>query len=246
MTETSAPTQDPSDEILARERRKQRTTVAVVFVSLFVIVGLVIGLALVVNANKPESRGAQVPTYDSYRTAWESAMAKASVEASFPAEPVALTDIRATGMHTFSATFTAEEISALLTMHTFAYEVNGDDVSLQLPKVTFPAEDTAEFDGYLVYGGTRYRARTTAPVTYEGSDVAIDAGGAELTVEGFNVGGDRRDQALDLVGDYLNALLAAAPQLTVENARIVYGGVEVDGMAPDSIEFPSQESSSAR
>lgn len=226
---------------MAREQRQQRIVVVVVLLSLVAIVGLAIGFALVVSANRPESKGAPVVTYDSYRTAWESAMAKASVETTFPLEPVPLADLQAYGMHTFSATFTAEEISALLTMHPFSYELNGGTVSLQLPVVGFPAAGRGSFEGYLVYGGTRYKARTDGPVTYEGGDVVVDSGAAELTVEGFGVGGDKRDQALGLVGDYLSALIGAAPQLTIESARIVDGGVEVEGMAPDSIVFPEAD-----
>lgn len=238
MTDTTAPDQDPSDAIMARERRRQRITVAVVFGSLFAIVGLVIGFALVVNANKPESRGVQAVTYDAYREPWEAAMAKASVVATFPAEPVSLVELQADGMHAFQATFTAEEISALLTMHPYVYELNGNEISLKTPAVGFPEADTGSFEGYLVYGGSRYKARATAPASYSDGDIEIGTSGAELTVEGFGVGGDRRTQALGGISDYLNALLDAAPQLTVTSARIVEGGLEVEGMAPDSIGFP--------
>lgn len=233
---------DPSDEILARYRRKQRITIVVIVTSLVLIVAAAIGFALLVNANRPETGGTVVQTYDAYREAWESAMAKASVEATFPAEPIALQDLRATGMHEFSATFTGEELSALLTMHPFEYEVGDSSVSLQSPSVSFPAEDTGSFDGRLSYAGSRYRARAEGPVRYAGGSIEIDADASELSVEGFGVGGDRRDQALRMVARYLNALLAAAPQLTVDSARIVEGGVEVSGMAPDAIEFDADSS----
>lgn len=229
------------DDLTAKARRQQRVTLMVIVGSFVLIIALVVGFALFVNANRPEPKGPAVVTFDSYEADWTSAMAKAGVEATFPVEPVALTDLEADGMHPFSATFTAEEISALLTMHPFAYEINGGEVSLQRPVIGFPAPGLGSFAGKLVYGTTGYSARAEAPASYAVGAIVIDAADASLTVEGFGVGGERRDQAIGAVEDYLNALVRAAPRLTVERAEITAQGLEVEGIAPDRLIFPAPE-----
>ncbi len=227
------------EDLMAKYRRQQRRTMIVVFGSLILIVGLVIGFALVINANKPEPQGAVAVTYESYQTAWESAMAKAGVEATFPVDPVNLADVQATGMQDFSATFTAEEITALLVMYPFEYDSKEGTVALQDSDVSFPAPGRGGFTGRLAAQGSRYKVQAEAPVALEGGKIAVSSEGSVLKVEGFGVGGDKRDQALAFVEDYLNALLAAAPRLTITSAEIVEGGVQVDGTCPVSLEHPA-------
>lgn len=225
---------------LAPYRRQQRITAIIVALSFAAIVIFVIGFLWLFN--RAQSR-ADAPvaavSYESYRSAWESAMAKASVEATFPVEPVNLADVRATGVHEFSATFTAEEIGALLTMYRSDYSVRGSSVSIESAVVGFPARDRASIGAWLLFDGSRYNMKAEAPVTYKDGRVVAQSEGADLTVEGFGVKGDRRAQAIDLIANFLNAHMRAAPNLFVDEARIVEGGVEVTGRAPVSLTHPT-------
>ena len=52
------------------------------------------------------------------------------------------------------------------------------------------------------------------------------------------MGGENRERAGEGILTYFNRYLGAAPGLTVEEARIVSGGLEVRGTAPERIEHP--------
>ncbi|MDP2182139.1 MAG: hypothetical protein Q8K99_06185 [Actinomycetota bacterium] len=225
---------------MAPYRRQQRVTAIVVALSFAAIVVFVGGFLWLFN--RAQSRTPAPPaavSYESYRSAWESAMAKAGVEATFPVEPVNLADVRATGVHEFTATFTAEEIGALLTMYRSDYTVEGGSISVESAVVGFPADDRASIDGRLVFDGSRYGLKAEASVTYKDGRIVAQSEGADLTVEGFGVKGDKRAQAIDLVANFLNAHVRAAPNLIVDEARVVEGALEVTGRAPVKIEHPT-------
>jgi len=209
-------------------------------VAVVALVALAALIALVVWAvgvsNRPAPR-AEPPRFDRFERAWSSAMAKAGVEATFPAGPVEVTTVVATGRVPFEATFTAEEMTALVNVYPFTTDIAGQTISLGNPEVGFPAAGVGTLAGSLETGGSRYDAVITAPVTWGLSGIE-SPGATELTVEGFSVGGDRRRQATTALIEYLNAYVVAAPGLSVDGAEIVDGGVRVSGFAPASIEHP--------
>ena len=165
-------------------------------------------------------------------------MAKAGVEATFPAGPVDLTQVSPSGSEPFEATFTAEEITALLNVYRYEADLSGQSVSFTRAQAAFPKPGVGALAGTLSAQGSNYSAEIAGPVTYAAT--GIDSPGAtSLKVEGFNVGGARRRQASDAVIAYLNLYLRAAPGLTIEDARIVADGVYVKGSAPTRLEHPA-------
>jgi hypothetical protein len=205
---------------------------AVVFVVLAGVVGLIVWAV-----SSSGSASAPRPGFERFEPAWQSAMAKASVEATFPAGPVDLTQVRATGSQPFEATFTAEEISALVSVYRFEMTVSGEKVALGDAEIGFPEDGIGELDAELYARGSRYRAKATAPVTYVDGEIT-SPGLSSLRVEGFSVGGNNREMASEGIFLYLNRYLAAAPGLVVEEARIVEGGLVVTGTAPERLEHP--------
>lgn len=173
-----------------------------------------------------------------YEPAWSSAMAKAGVEATFPPSPVDVSEVRATGKQPFEATFTAEEISALMNVYRYEGEIQQQRFSLRRVKASFPSDGVGSLSGSLIAGNTSYFARIEGPVTY--SPTGIDSPGAtKLEVEGFTVSGERRTQASDAVIAYLNMYVRAAPGLIVERAEIVDDGLSVKGSAAQRLEHPA-------
>jgi hypothetical protein len=165
-------------------------------------------------------------------------MAKAGVEATFPAGPVDITQVSPSGSVPFEATFTAEEITALLNVYRYQADLTGQSVSFTRASAAFPRPGVGALSGTLSAGGSNYSAEIEGPVTYTAT--GIDSPGAtSLKVEGFNVGGERRRQASDAVISYLNLYVRAAPGLTIEDARVVADGVYVKGSAPALLEHPA-------
>ncbi len=173
------------------------------------------------------------------QSAWSSAMAKAGVEATYPAGPVDVTKVRATGSHPFSATFTAEEVSALLAVYRFSTESAGAKVGLKRAQVGFPEAGVAQIDATMRVDDSSYSAKALAPVVFENGRVRLSKSGAEASVEGFKLKGGQLGQLVSVTESYLNDFIAAAPGLRIESARIVNGGIEMTGTAPTRIENPS-------
>jgi len=224
-----------------RARSKRRAWI--IGGSVILLVALIVGglVALVVWAkgrDKPVTTRTAA-SFASYQGAWESAMTKAGVEATYPEGPVDLEQVRPTGGQPFSATFTAEEMAALLAVYRYSSDAFGGDVELRNIEVGFPSQGRASLSGTLTLNGNSYTAVIEAPAYFARDRVVLGRRDARLTVEGFSVGGARREQALRTFADYLNAMLKAAPGLTVEKAQIVEGGVRVEGLAPTKIEHPA-------
>ncbi|MBE0416822.1 MAG: hypothetical protein IBX63_03570 [Coriobacteriia bacterium] len=205
---------------------------AVAFVVLAGLVGLI---AWAISSSG--SASAPRPGFERYESAWESAMRKASVKATFPAGPVDLTLVRTFGSQSFEATFTAEEMAALMSVYRYETSVSGESFSIGDVSVAFPDEDVAALNVTLFTEGSRYKAKAEAPFAYDGGRIT-SPGLTSLRVEGFSVSGARRDQAGGALIDYLNRYLSAAPGLSVDEARITTDGLAVKGSAPMSIEHP--------
>jgi len=229
--EPAAPTPAPQN----RSRTAARVAIVVVLLSLLGLTALVIWAVSVARRPSPP---VEAPRFDRFERAWSSAMAKAGVEATFPAGPVEVTQLTATGRAPFEATFTAEEITALINVYPYRTDIGGQAIAFQDPIVELPEPGVGSLSGKLETGGSTYDAAITAPVTYGAAGIE-SPGATELTVEGFSVGGDRRSQATGAVIGYLNSYVLAAPGLTVDSAEIVDGGLRVSGFAPASIEHPA-------
>jgi len=208
----------------------------VVLLAVAGIVGLIVWAVVTSDRAAPVSH--PEPSFESYEPGWTSAMAKAGVEATFPGGPVELTEVRPTGRRPFEATFTAEEITALLNVYRFEADLGGQSVSISDATAEFPAPGVGALSGTLSAGGSTYSAAIEGPLVHTAK--GIDSPGAtSLTVEGFGVGGERRRQATEAMVAYLNRYLMAAPGLTVQSARILEGGLQVSGTAPASLEHPA-------
>lgn len=202
-----------------------------------VVVGFVALIAWALwTAGKP-TPSAPAPRFDRFQSAWASAMAKAGVEATFPVDPVEVTSLQSSGRQSFEATFTAEEITALLNVYPYRGEIAGAEVSLTSAEVEFPDAGRVRLSGSLVADGSGYSAVAEAPVSYADGEIT-SRGLTSLTVEGFNISGGRRTQAGDGLLQYFNAYLDATPGLTVEVAEVVEGGIVVKGFAPVALTNP--------
>jgi hypothetical protein len=176
--------------------------------------------------------------FEQYREAYESAVAKAGVEATFPPEPVALDKLEAEGSHPFEALFTAEEATALLAMHPLIATVEGSQVSLIEPELLFAEGAAMTIGGRILADGRRFRAQIEGPVGFDPDSGVTSPGATEAKVEGFSANESQRSQATDLVLDYGNEYLDAAPGLSVESVTIDSDGVTVAGQAPDRLLTP--------
>jgi hypothetical protein len=219
-------------------KRRRRAVVIGVLVAAAVIAGLTALVVWAVRVSHTAPPVAEAPAFTRFKPAWASAMAKAGVEATFPVAAVDLTQVIARGRVPFEATFTAEEVTALLNVYRYRADLAGQQVSFLEPVVAFPEAGTGSLGGRLQAADSVYSASITGPVVYTAT--GIDSSGAtELTVEGFSVGGERRAQATDAVIAYLNLYVHDAPGLTVESAQIVDGGLHVKGSAPARLEHPA-------
>lgn len=222
----------------AKPKRSRRGLwIAVGVLAAVLVVGGLVGIVVwsLGQDNTPPS-GAELLA--SYRTAWSSAMTKASVEASFPAEPVDVTALKAAGQHDFEATFTAEEITALV--NVYRYAPSGQAVTLQEVSVRFPGAGQAALSGSAEINGSSYSAELAGPTGFENGRI-VPQGQISVSVEGFGVGGERARQAVEAAFGYLNDFLNAAPGLTVESAEIKAEGLRVSGTAPEVLYNPEPE-----
>jgi len=165
-------------------------------------------------------------------------MEKAGVEAAFPANaPVELASIEASGSHPFSATFTGEELTALLSAFSYDFTAEGVTVTLDRADISVISTGTMGLNGGVTVDGKSYSAVVEGPVTMRFGTVE-SPGATSATVEGFSLGGSQLDQATDAVLRYVNAYLSAAPGLKVGSARVTGDGVVVTGTAPDKLDYP--------
>jgi len=172
------------------------------------------------------------------QAAFASAMKKAGVTATYPAPaPVELTTVVAKGSHPFTATFTPEEIGALLDTFSYTASVAGTEISLSRATVAFPAPSTIQLDAVVSANGSSYSGSVTAPTVFANGQVK-STGATNVTVEGIGANDAQKSQATDGLVMYANSLLTAAPGLKVDSASIQADGLHVSGTAPDSLSYP--------
>lgn len=206
---------------------------AVVAVIAAIAIAVLVGWALWMRGRAP--RPAPRASIEAFEPAWASAMAKAGVEATFPALPLDIENLRFSGRHSFEATFTAEEITALLNVYRFSTNIAGSSVSLGASRLSFGPRDEVGIEGTLIADGSPYFAKATASVRYEGGTL-VSPGLRQLEVEGFGVRGSKKRDAGQALLEYFNLFIDSVPGLTIRSAQRVGEDVRVEGFAPDSIE----------
>lgn len=211
-----------------RSRRGLIIGIAVAVVFLAIVAGAVFWAL---------SRGDTGPNREALRAPFESAMRKASVEASFPAQPVELGSVTASGGHPFSATFTAEELGALLNTFSFTADIAGSKAQVRRAGLRFLGNDVIELDARVEVDGSTYSAVVEAPVEFR-DGAARSRGATRATAEGISLNAAQRAQLTNAVLAYVNAYLQAAPGLDVGSARLTPDGIAVTGTAPDRLEYP--------
>ena len=163
-------------------------------------------------------------------------MLKAGVTAEYPAAPVELKNVVPGGAHPFSATFTADEVAALLSTFRHAAVVNGTEVALLGATMTFPETGVARLSTRVAVQDSIYSAMMLAPVAFKDGRIT-SPGATEATAEGFSLSGAKRAQLTNGVITYANEYLDSAPGLTVDSAEITAEGLVVTGTAPDTLAF---------
>ncbi len=112
------------------------------------------------------SGGSGVVDTAATRAAYDSAMQKAGVDAQrTPAQPVELTSVVPTGSHPFSATFSADELAALLTTFVYEYDVAGTRIALRDVRLSSSAPGVADMSASVSANGSTYSGSVTLPLT---------------------------------------------------------------------------------
>jgi hypothetical protein len=207
--------------------------IAAIVVSILVIIAGVVGMLLV----RQRAASSGIPTPPGQATPFASAMKKAGVKSpDAPANPVDLATINAVGSHQFDATFTFDELAAL--MNAFPHTVNAGGMEVSLTNVSLASGggNAVDLRGKISGGGNSYSGRVTGPVAVQAGQI-VTTGQLAVTAEGFSLGGSQADQATQLLLAYANGYLAAAPGLKVSTALVTTDGVVVTGTAPDSISW---------
>jgi len=213
--------------------KKRSGVVAAIVAGLIAIVLLAAVVYLVVATTGNKGNGASTAR----RSAFESAMHKASVAAAYPGGPVALTSVTASGSHRFSATFTPAEVAAILNTLTFESDSAGIQISLRNVTLGVPEPGTARLSAAVTANGGTYAGSVTLPLSYAGGQVS-SSGATDLSIEGISGNAGQKAQVSTALVRFFNAYLAAAPGLTIDTASIGADGVTVTGSAPDSLSYP--------
>ena len=214
-----------------RPPRKRRVGCWVSAIALIVAVALVAGLWwLIASRAHPQASASSSAAFD---TAMTKAMVKAPGE---PATAIDLSTIKARGTHAFDATFTGDELAALL--NAFPHEVNAGNTSVALQGVTVALGSNGDLtlSGTVSSGGSAYSGKASGAAAYTNGEV-VAAGPISVQAEGIDLGGAQAATATQLLLAYVNGYLRAAPGLTITSATVSSQGVHVRGLAPDSIKY---------
>lgn len=214
--------------------KRSRTLIWASIAGAVSVIALIAGtwmlISVLTSKPKPDTQTEQ------YRAAWASAMQKAGVEATLPPTPVEITSLSGEGSHSFEATFTAEEATALLRIYMYTFESAGQHASLIGPTIEFPSDGVLRVTSDVkTDGGQSASFQIEGPVTYNLSARLRSPGATSVSAEGFELTGTQAQQVTKLALDYANSYLVAAPNFTAVEARIVKDGVWVKGEAPNRI-----------
>lgn len=166
--------------------------------------------------------------------AFASAMAKAGVKASAePTTPVELASVRASGSHSFDATFTYPELTALMGAFSHAVTVGGAPVTVSNAILDSDGDGRIALEGEVAAAGAAYSGRVSGPVAWSGGRI-VAPNGLDVSAAGIPIPGAQGKQVTKVLLAYANGYLAAAPGLKIESATVTPAGVHVTGTAPDS------------
>jgi hypothetical protein len=171
------------------------------------------------------------------QAAFESAMSKAGVKAQPPAQPVAIDSVQASGSHTFSATFTPEEMAALVNNFPYASSLAGVDIALAGVTLAIPEAGSVKLSAEVSVNNGTHSGSVTAPAAFS-NGLITSPGATSITVDGIPTSGAQKTQVSDALLRYFNAYLVAAPGLHIDTASIGADGFTVTGTAPDSLTYP--------
>jgi hypothetical protein len=234
LAEPPGPPRTPGTATATPPPPKRRRWIgwAIGILCLVLVVGALVGVVVWAR-----TRNAPTTDFSAYRPGFESAMRKAGTTATFPAAPVDLQGVSATGSHSFEATFTADEITALVNVFPWTTEIQGTPVAVSGARIGFPSAGNASLRARVKVSGSSYSGTVEAPVRFQMGAIT-STGATKVLAEGIAVKGDRAAQATDMLLVYLNAYLAAAPGLDVYAADVTNAGVHVKGSAPDALVMP--------
>lgn len=171
-------------------------------------------------------------------SAFASAMRKAQVNAPpAPTSPVELTSVEPIASHSFEATFTYSELSAVL--DAFSHTVNVSGMNVALSRVTIGPGKTRgamTLSGNVTAAGTTYTGKVSGTVQFVGGHI-IEPAPLDVQAEGATLNGTQAQQATQILLAYLNAYLEAAPGLQISSATVTPEGVHASGTAPNSISW---------
>lgn len=169
-------------------------------------------------------------------SAFASAMRKAGVRApTAPKSPVDLTSLKTAGEHPFQATFTPDELAALL--RAFSYTpTSGMSMRLNVQSLSQTGGGNLRLTGDVTASGTSYGGWIEGPVSFTNGKI-VSAGAFTANTGGLTIQGSQAAQAAGVLVGYLNDYIAAAPGLTVGSAAVTADGIHVTGTAPDSISW---------
>ena len=85
-----------------------------------------------------------------------------------PAGPVDITRVSPSGSEPFEATFTAEEITALLNVYRYTADLTGSPCRSRARRAAFPKPGVGALGGTLSAGGSNYAAEIEGPVDLHG------------------------------------------------------------------------------
>jgi hypothetical protein len=226
---TGTATPDPN------RRRGRGCAVAAAIVFVLLLAAAALGAYFVLGQPAKVSPAEKVRTPE-VQSAFSSAMKKAGVSAPHaPTSPVEIATVKPIGKHSFEATFTYEELTALLAAFSHASK-SAKKAGAAVTSVEKADGDGVRVNGEITIGGVSYSGTLEGTAKYSGGKIASD-GEISATMNGFPVPGSQTDGAATLLIRYLNSYLAAAPGLKVDSARIAEDGVRVTGTAPDTISW---------
>jgi hypothetical protein len=150
--------------------------------------------------------------------------------------PVELSTIEARGTHSFDATFTPRELSALVNAFPHDVIVGNTSVSLSNVEIAQTPEGDLSLSGEVTSGDSSYSGKVSGEVAYVNGEV-VALGPLTVEAQGFTLPESQAGTATQLLLAYVNGYIAAAPGLTITAASVGSGGVHVAGLAPDTITF---------
>ena len=235
LAEPPAPPRTPGTATATPPPPKRRRWLGwvIAVICIVIVVGGLIGVVVWARGRS----AATTSDFSVYRSGFESAMRKAGTNAPFPSGPVELESVSATGSHSFEATFTADEITALVNVFPWTTQIQGTSVAVSGAHIGFPSAGTASLRANVELNGSSYSGTVEGPVRYQMGAIT-STGATKVVAEGISVKGDRATQATDMLLLYLNAYVEAAPGLRVYSAQVTDSGVEVKGTAPDALTLP--------